>query len=312
MLEFPIKGVARPTPTHYNVNLEIFCDWLEGSLLFSTHTISQREIVDILCEYQISDSQDDAAGIVDDAWANLRHRQKCMGIGCPYIFTDQLIKLEQKPFIDTTAHTFFIVLSLSQIYKEWHKSFGHDYTEQGTLFENVLKESLEAHLLGWKVFQTGWSSDRTLKIADVVNNVSELLNEPIGDVRTFATKDANEAGLDILCYKPFIDNRPGKIALFMQCASGKYWDDKVSTPNMSIWNQLIHFTARELCIKAFATPFSLENDLFTRSCCATQGLLMDRNRILSASHSNPTWLSPKLSKQIAAWSRKRVITLPVM
>lgn len=50
MLRLPEAGISASKKTH-NSDLQLFCDWVEGSLLFTgTARLSRSAIVDVLCE----------------------------------------------------------------------------------------------------------------------------------------------------------------------------------------------------------------------------------------------------------------------
>ena len=87
--------------------------------------------------------------------------------------------------------------SLCKWYRPWAAKFGRDYTEQGQLFEELTKESVEALYAGWKVQQTGWSRTHSLKLAAVVETVAACLSESKGNIEKWTKKTANEAGLDL-------------------------------------------------------------------------------------------------------------------
>ncbi len=143
----------------------------------------------------------------------------------------------------TPAHSFYLILSFAKWYKKWAEQFGSDYTEQGALFEELTKEALEKLLPGWNIYPTGWTRTRTKKLADVVEDVASQLGESKGEIVPWSSPMANDAGLDLLCYRPFPDNRVGIPVYLLQCASGRDWEGKLHTPNLRIWTKIVNFTA---------------------------------------------------------------------
>lgn len=311
MLALPTTGFGRSV-TKDNVELDILCDWVEGSVLFADERLSQREVVDVLCDYNIYVDQDMAANRVASAWSELRRRQRFIGGGSPYKFEGQGIELKIEPWENAPGHAFCVLLSLAKWYRDWAKKFGQDYTVQGELFEQLTKESIEVQFSGWAVQPTGWSRSHPNKLDAVVSNVAAWLGEPKGDVKKWSKVSANEAGLDLICLRHFPDDRPGKPVFFFQCASGGDWDGKLHTPRLELWRRLVEFTALSLPTKAFATPFAFLDDEFIQNCNLVDGLLMDRYRLLASSKINPAWVSPKLAKQILKWAKPRIAKLSML
>ncbi len=130
----------------------------------------------------------------------------------------------------------------------------------------------------------------------------------MGDVGRWTRPRANEAGLDVLCYRPFPDGRVGVPVYLMQCASGGDWDGKLHTPNLDIWRNIVNFAS--VPKKAFATPFSFLDEAFIMNCGVVNGLLLDRYRLLSAAAVNPNWIPGDLTARIIAWVEPRIAALP--
>jgi hypothetical protein len=183
-----------------------------------------------------------------------------------------------------------------------------NYTKQGHLFELVALSALEKLLPGWKIERTGWAPDNAKKIRQIVSEVAKFLREPEGELDPWVSKDANEAGLDIVCYRPFDDSRPGLPTIFVQCASGKHHEHKLGTPNMKEWGKIIDFTA-VLPQRSFVTPYVFTEGEFKRVSNKVDGLLLDRVRLLSAGSDGGEWLSAKLKKNLFEWMKPRIAKL---
>ena len=199
---------------------------------------------------------------------------------------------------------------MATCYRAWARSFGADHTTQGQLFEELAKESISTTFNGWKVELTGWSRANTSKLTAVVSNTARLLDESIGNLEKWTSSSANEAGLDLICWRPFADGRGCYPTLLFQCASGGDWEDKVETPDLKIWRRLVEFRAQGLPRKAFATPFAFLDEEFTRTCNKVDGLLMDRYRLLAAGAVKTNWVPRELARQLATWAKPRQARLP--
>lgn len=306
MLRIPTKGIASCTREH-NVELDILCDWIEGTILFDESKLTTIDIVDILCDGIIYNDQSFASARVQDVWSELRRGQSCIGKGCAFSIDGSQITRAFEWKV-ATAYSFCIILSLAKLYPSWANQFGTDYNEQGELFEELTKESLQHQLSGWYVHKTGWSRSHSKKLIDVVDEITDRLGELKGNPKTWGYPQANESGVDLLFYRPFIDNRVGIPVYLMQCASGRDWIDKLKTPDITDWRKYIQFAARPG--KAFATPFALLDDAFRRYCGKVDGMLLDRTRLVTATSPDVNWVSKKLQRRLIKWMRPRISKLP--
>ena len=306
MLQLPTTGIARSVHSH-NVQLDVLCDWIEANILFDEEEFSSIDVVDALCEDMIYDSQDMASQMVDSAWTELKRRQACVGSHCPFTLKAARVK-RRNGWRDDPAHAFCVLLAYSKWHREWATEFGHDYTEQGELFELLTKQSVETQFSGWLIHQTGWSRTNAVKLATVVSQVTDRLGDTPGDLQRWADPHANESGLDLLCYRPFTDNRVGMPVYLMQCASGTNWKEKMKTPDMELWTKLVDFAARPR--RAFATPFAFVDSDFIRNCGKVDGMLLDRYRLLAAAIHKVNWIPPALKKRIITWAKPRIAALP--
>ena len=279
MLPLPTSGVSRSIGTH-NVELPVLADWIEGCALFGEERVSSSEVVDVLCEGAIYAEQDFAWIRVSDAWQVLKQRHIWSGEGSPFEITNRHVRRRVVDWKAVPAYSFCLLLTFAQSYPAWAKRFGPDYTEQGTLFEQLTCESLAGIFPDWKIHSTGWTRTNTNKLHAVVKDVASRLGETVGNVGRWTSKSANEAGLDVLCHRPFPDGRVGVPVYLLQCASGRNWREKLHTPKLNIWTRIITFAAQPR--KAFAMPFALADDEFCRDCALVEGMLLDRYRLLSA------------------------------
>ncbi len=309
MLALPTKGLYRSVNVH-NSNLDVFCDWIEASLLFSEDKeLTGADIIDVLIEEELYDRQDFAWEFVSDALNEIRRRQSWLATGCPIEIRG--IRLTKRvAWREIPAYSFCLTLSLAKWYPEWARSFGTNFTQQGELFELLTETSLRLILSGWTIQPTGWTRARTSELPTVVSKVAALLGEAVGDIGRWASPRAKEAGLDLLCYRPFPDNRVGMPVYLTQCASGRDWEGKLHTPRLEIWSKLIQFASAPK--KAFATPFAFLDDEFLRNCALVDGMLLDRYRLLSPARQNPDWVPEELKTSLVTWLEPRVIRLPLV
>ncbi len=306
MLAIPSHGVSHSVHKH-NCDIETICDWIEASVLFSPDgKVSITDIVDSLIDNGIYEEQSFAREFIEDCFQEIERHITWLGKVLPLSISGQKITRTVKSWKNSSGYSYCLVLSLAAWFPEWAIS-DKDYNRQGLLFENLTAECLAIMFNGWNVLPTGWARGRARKIHKVVHAVAAAIGESIGDVE-LVDKEENEAGLDIVCYRPFRDGRVGIPVYLVQCASGKNYHDKLQTPNMKIWGKIVAFTYTPK--RAFATPFAFIEDRFRKLCNRADGLLLDRCRLLSAGHNKRKWLTPKLSAEINKWLLRRIKSLP--
>lgn len=308
MLALPPKGFARSITKH-NVDVAICCDWIEACALFGDGEVSGSDIVDILRENEIYATQEFAWELVNNVFLAIRERKRVLGDGYPLRIQAGMRVVSDSPWQDVSPYAFCLALSLSKAYPAWWQAFGQDFGPQGKLFEDLTAEAVTATFTGWEVHQTGWSATQPNHIATVVRNVAELIGEVTGEVRRWSAKRAKEAGLDLLCFKPFPDNRAGLPIMLFQCASGKDWKSKLHQPELRVWTKIVSFTIDPQ--KALAMPFALDPDEFRNHANVVNGLLLDRDRLLVPGQANREWISNDLRDRMRAWVEPRIETLPL-
>ena len=306
MVGLPTVGFGYSVAEH-NVELDVLCDWIEGNVLFHGDGLSDSDVVDLLRENEIYAQQALAWEMVGNAWRELRRRIGWLGAGSPLKIEGRRIE-RTHDWKQTPAHAFCLCLSYAKWYPAWGKTFGPDYTEQGALFEDLTVESLKLHFPLWDVHATGWTRSHAKKLAAVVDTVATLLGEPTGEIEKWTKATANEAGLDVLCFRTFGDSRAGSPVLLVQCASGKHYDGKLHTPCLRVWRRIVNFTTDPS--KAFTTPFALTDKEFTRVANLVNGMLLDRYRLLAPARLNPGWESQSLSNALIRWVEPRISQLP--
>ena len=73
MLNLPESGILPYSEKKgHRSDLNVFTDWLEGSLLFGTDdTLSIAEIKDVLTDEHVYEDQDKASELLSDVWRNI-------------------------------------------------------------------------------------------------------------------------------------------------------------------------------------------------------------------------------------------------
>lgn len=309
MLALPARGFNRSVNIH-NVELGACCDWLEASVLFADDDLGGADIVDILRENEIYSEQSFAWELVNDAFSVIQKRGRIIGEGYPVGLRGPTRLGKRDSWELYPAYAFCLVLSLPTSYPAWTRMFGPNFTEQGELFEALTAESIQASLTGWAVYRTGWTRSAPSRLSSVVGEVASLLGEATGDLVRWSRRKANEAGLDLVCFRPFPDGRVGVPTYLFQCASGNDWRKKMKQPDLDIWTKIITFASHPK--KAFSIPFALSDEEYLYGCAVVNGLLLDRHRLLAPGRITRNWLSADLASRLIAWARPRIVQLPYL
>ena len=307
MLQIPEKGF-RISATKNNIQSDYLGDWIEANLLFSDDIISKSAIVDILIEQHICKEQDIANLIADDGFTELRERKEIAAITEGIIIKgDRLYsKLNWK---DDPVRAFLVFLSLFRIYPKWAEDVRNS-NEQGELFEKVV-EALCVNLFpGWETHRIGWTPSNPVTIDDIINELCPKLKcAGHSDRNLWTTDSTKDGGLDLVCFRSFLDTKQALPTYFIQCASGSNWRDKIYTPSASLWTRLLDSAVSPGT--GIAAPFVIDELTLQIKALEGQTIVLDRLRLLSCYYSKPKIVKSKLKKELVKWLAPRVDVLPV-
>jgi hypothetical protein len=292
-----------------NVDPNALCDWLEACALFEGPTVTKGDVVDLLIEGQVcsDDNQDLAHSIADQGWDELAMRKRWGGVPDDLDITSTRITCATT-WQDDAIRAFFVLLSALRIYPEWAK--GHQaHGVQGDLFERVV-ELICPHLLpGWTSYRAGWSPENTKDIPAIAAELNQrLYTSGAPDLDAWLMNAGNDGGLDIVCYRPFSDEREAIPAFFLQCASGKNWRTKVQTPNPELWSKILNSAVRPST--GIVAPFVIDSNELRFAALLGQVIVFDRIRLIQAAREGNVELPEDLAHELAAWMTPRVDQLP--
>jgi len=300
----PLTKGFRPSTNKHNIRKEVLADWMEACALFAEDSrVSGSELVDFLIDEEIYEKQDFCWEAIDEGLNEIKRRSE---LSAPFSLhiSERAIQRVVPSWSDVPVHSFLLTLTLAQRYDNWTDVMPTDYLIQGELFEQVTKESLVSHFPDWVIYPTGWSKTHPTKLYQLVSDLAGRLGESCGVVEDWTDSDAKEAGLDLLCYRPFPDGHVGVPLLMLQCASGDWREPgKVKTPDLDVWTKIVVFASRPK--RAFATHFSFVRSDFKKVAAKVDGVLLDRYRLLG---SNPEseWTSVPLKQKLTEWVGARV------
>lgn len=292
-----------------NVDVNAMCDWLEASSLFDDNVVTKGDVVDLLIENQIcSDKNQDLAHLIaDEGWDEMERRKRWGGIPDYVTLTGTRIE-SSKSWREDPIRSFLVLLSILRIYPDWAK--GHQaHAVQGDLFEKVV-ELICPHILpGWTTYRAGWSPDNTKNIPSIVQALCErIYTAGAADLDDWLLTAGNDGGLDLVCYREFLDQREATPMFFIQCASGKNWRTKVDTPNPELWQKLLNASVRPST--GIAAPFVIDSKELKIAALIGQIVVFDRLRLLSVTQDNPLILTVDFENDVTSWMQPRVDALP--
>lgn len=309
MLRMPEIGFSRSKGAS-NVDTNVSADWVESILLFDEPQLSKNDVVDLLLEEQIcdSDSQDMAHQIADEAWSELKRRQCWGGLPNTVNLTANRIVSTEK-WTDDIIRAFFVLLSIQRIFPDWASSWTA-YVDQGNLFEKVVERICPALLPGWKIYRAGWSPDNTKSVLKIIGDLREHIHTSgAPDIHNWIGASEKDGGLDLVCYRAFQDDREAVPVFFLQCASGKNWRDKIHAPNAARWAKWLNSAVQPST--GIVAPFVIDDSQLRRSALDGQIIVFDRIRAVSVlNEEHETILGRDLQKEVLDWMSPRVNSLP--
>src|SRR6185369_9926977 len=272
--------------------------------------LSRTDIVDILCEQAIYEDQMFAFEWLDDVWSELERRRRLLDGAAPFDVEPRVIT-RKRTWRQVPAYAFCVLAPLLQSSAKWRPRYTEaelaaHYAQQGSLFERISDEALRG--AGWRTHRIAWSSTNAALLPTLVANVAQQVGEPeYVNWETNVSPKAKDAGLGIILFRSFADNRCGFPIYLTQCAAGDDWNTKLHTPRLGVWTKLIDFAAPPH--KAFALPHSLGADEHRRVTVTVEGIVFDRYRLHDTSRPR-NWCSQGLAKDIRTFLTPLVVNLP--
>lgn len=309
MILLPTRGIAarQRAVNQHRIDLDVFADWIEASVLFKAMDVSITDVVDVLLEEELYEDQDFAREITELAWLEIGKRKKNSGGYYGVTIKGNWVKASSDD-VNQTAHKFLLTLSLASSYDWWRGVFGANYSEQGRHFESLTEMAISALTPGWSVFSTGWKGGTTNShFRDVADEVAIRLNTGPVTGQEWNLNDVKDLTLDILVYWPCIDSRQGAPYIMLQCASGANWHEKLKEPDIDQWRKLLNPDC--LPLRGVSIPFCVPDNRFRFASARAAGLLLDRCRILLAATRKEDWLKKELEDQLDDWMEPRITEL---
>lgn len=306
MIAVPERELLHPQSVT-DVRTGVLADWLEANLLFWERRITSIDVVDALLAYQIFDGDRDHGNeIASRGWGELEQRMRWGGTADALEIKAGVIETKAD-WRESLIWSFFVLLSIQRVFPTW--ASGHsDYPTQGDLFEQVVEAICPAIFPGWRSYRTGWSPDGPKDVSAIVEELrSRIYVGGHPNPEQWLKEGSKDGGLDIVCYRPFADEREALPVYFLQCASGRNWRDKVATPNANVWKTLLDAAVQPS--KGIAAPFVVGRNELRQVALEGQTVVLDRLRMLSSATEAGISLPKTLADRVCEWMRPRVESL---
>jgi len=221
-----------PAKPSKSAQIEEIADfWEIQAILSPTRVVSSLEIAKILSlpldEHSfdgIESEDDEIEETFEYVFQELNERKIFTANNYPFIFTTSGIKLESSS--NYMKDTYLYLLLSTRFNMNKHKmQNGIDGT---LLFEKicaiVASNYFDVSLNDSYVFGTATSGGFEEKVKELIKKIGEgvAYKNPNGNLPT-----AKDDGLDVVVWKNFADNRPGKLIAFGQCKTGTSWKDSI-------------------------------------------------------------------------------------
>ena len=305
-------------------DLDVLCDWIEGSVLFLERDISLEDVSDHIMDHQSlmdsalegtdrlrpeNDILSNSSKLLADTWNIIEKRLRSLGNSSPLELGKNRIRAVSD-WRDFPGYSFTLLLGLKAWYPDWAALDRNTYAYQGALFEQLSKAALAKQLSGWRVERTGWGSDNTINLASAARFVADCVftDVDLARLELFDHAYSKDRGLDIVAYRPFPDERIGSIAVLLQCGSGKNWAEKLNDTGCRVWRQIVQWPAENKPPFGLIIPFALQDEEFKRSSNLVAGPLLDRQRLLGLPDSR--WEPGDLARDLVEWAEPLVELLP--
>lgn len=252
-------------------------DWLEICALLSPDGNSSRgDLESALRAASLLETEGDEA--IErkslDVFRELEDRRKAAERAYPFQIEGSVVK--RTDWEEYPVYVFCLCLSYFGCQeKKGSKAFPRRW------FEHVARDAAQQYLAGEAVRfgSPRLKSELPIKFKDAVEDICRKLKEGQG-YKDGGLPDRKDDALDIIAWKHFPDELPGKLILFGNCASEKNWEGSKKTelspgPFCSDW--MIELPRCEI-IKSLFIPHRVESKRFL-SYLKRTGIIFDRCRI---------------------------------
>lgn len=274
----------------------LYADYVELISLFSNQNyVSPSDILDRFKDEGIinqkeydrdqSEANDGNERLVDGIFRILKERLQLFGDDYPFLIhhNDHIILKEEKTISDRNKIYIYLLLSSSL---DIFSSFQPELTKEfEVLCAEALRNFLPTHAL---VKSFGKASDYSGTAVQKITALASDMKIPVDPdtLGEISTRGTQEKGLDVVGWIPFTDSVANFLSIFVQCACGKDWHQKLG--ETSRYNNFFRFHRLRPTHSLFV-PYSLisynKTSFFRSYEFGNDGLVFERKRILNYLYS---------------------------
>ena len=273
------------TPPSISGNISELADFLEAQCLFSDEGIyslaSARSTLSIESDefnHEGIDSEDDRTlRKLEDVLVEIRERRTRAQNKYPFEIDHSTVKLNIENELIYYIYSYLLLATRSSMQGSKRIAAGID----GTLLFEELSEIVAKSYFGENtyslIFGTSAATENSFKekIERLLSDLGEggIFRNPIG-----STGKQNDGKLDIVVWKPFLDNRGSQLIGFGQCKTGTSWRNSIgqlhpsaflgSYTTCSTYHDPVRlFFVAESCMESWEETARIAGILFDRCRC---------------------------------------------
>jgi hypothetical protein len=227
---------------------ETLSEWVETVL--TVEGLESLTRVAIRQRFQQGQQPDDAE--IGLLFAEVARRHALIPDLYPFEVDPDQVAVAKRNDLDSTLYRFLLLISLATGPLRWGKRF----KEINSLLDFVAREALCVYLgPGSRAvrFSEPPSDGRPTKFVEAVSWVADLLDLP--ELEGQRNPDKNDAGVDVIAWRPFRDLRPGFTVILAQVTCELMFQDKCGRVPINLWKSWIHFGATPAT--ALVVPFAI-------------------------------------------------------
>ena len=294
---FKWPGAPSPrAPEHELADFaELIC-WQQGN----TSMTALSQSLGRLDENDYSDGvpeEEDTSNDVEGAFSEIEKRAEACRGGYPFKIDDIGNSLHTARNIDSSKHIIYRYLLLATR-MNMNDNRVHADTDGTLLFEKLASETSREYLGDRAESIVFGTADGASDFMGKVDDLCRKLREGGKSRNSDGSRRQKDAKLDVVAWKPFTDQREGKLIAFGQCKTGTNWKGQVTQlqPDAFCSNWFESQPALTP-IRMFFISEALSS-VGWRNNAVNAGLLFDRCRIVDFSSE----VSEQLLDQIAVWT----------
>ena len=258
-------------------------DWLEiNALLDEDHSASVEDLTSKL-KLEYADQESKIENLRTDVSSELISRARKIGDAYPFVFNGKLLKIKNiRTYRNQWAYLFCLLISYIGLEKGSSELKIWDTKEISSLFEKLCtlvaqnflsNKKVDAKSLQFGAPRTLWKAEhqsfkKALEFLKLALNEGTIKGSP-------TTNRRKDAGLDVIAWRPFPDNRTNKLFLLGQCAAGN--DFKSKRRELQDFSQ--YYSLEVGIIYSFFIPHEVDEADWSYFYYPDIGILFDRSRV---------------------------------